>query len=201
MDHTSNLTEVKLTVTKEDFHKQNGHRSTAIWLTGLSGAGKSTIATALETELFRRGIHTYLLDGDNVRLGLNRDLGFSEEDRRENIRRVAEVSKLFVEAGTVVIVAFISPYRNDRDEARARFEEGEFLEVFVDCPIDVCEERDPKGLYKKAKAGTIPQFTGISSPYEPPLQPEFHLRTDLHSPEACVALLVEGLLERITPRA
>jgi bifunctional enzyme CysN/CysC len=165
-----------------DVHKhvrssQKGQRAGVVWLTGLSGAGKSTIANHAEEKLVARGRHTYLLDGDNVRRGLNRDLGFTEQDRVENIRRVAEVAKLMVDAGLIVLVAFISPFRDERSTARELFEPGEFVEVYVDTPIAVAEARDPKGLYKKARRGELKNFTGIDSPYEPPEAPEIHLDT------------------------
>jgi bifunctional enzyme CysN/CysC len=154
-----------------------GHPPKCIWLTGFSGAGKSTIANALEKELHNAGIHTYLLDGDNVRHGLNRDLGFSDSDRAENIRRVAEVARLMVDAGIVVIVSFISPFRAERDFARSLFGLGEFAEIFIDAPLETCEARDPKGLYAKARRGQLPAFTGIDSPYEIPLAPDFRIDT------------------------
>ena len=149
-----------------------------LWFTGLSGSGKSTIANAVETQLLAMRKHTYLLDGDNIRHGLNRGLGFSDEDRVENIRRIGEVAKLFVDAGTIVLTAFISPFRGDREQVRKLVEAQEFIEVFVDTPLAVCEARDPKGLYKKARAGEIPHFTGIDSPYEAPQKPEVHIRND-----------------------
>lgn len=152
-----------------------------VWMTGLSGSGKSTLANALEARLFELGYHTYLLDGDNIRHGLNKDLGFSDEARVENIRRIAEVAKLFVDAGLIVTTAFISPFRAERDLARSLVAEGQFVEVHVDAPLDVCESRDPKGLYKKARAGEIPSFTGIDSPYEAPASPELHVHTDRHT--------------------
>ena len=163
--------------------RPNGHRGAVVWLTGLSGAGKSTIAQALEGELFERGMHTYVLDGDNIRHGLNSNLGFSPEDRVENIRRVSEVAKLMADAGTVAITAFISPYRLDRRRAREIALEGnaEFVEVFVDAPLAVCEERDPKKLYEKARAGEIRDFTGIDAPYEAPEDAEIVVRTDQQS--------------------
>jgi bifunctional enzyme CysN/CysC len=164
-----------------------------LWLTGLSGAGKSTIANLVETELHRRGHHTYLLDGDNVRHGLNRDLGFTEADRVENIRRVAEVAKLMVDAGLIVIVSFISPFRSERQMARALFAEGEFMEVFVDTPLEVAESRDPKGLYKKARRGELENFTGIDSPYEPPENPEIRVQTTALRAEQGAELVI-GLL-------
>ena len=157
---------------------QKGHKPALLWFTGLSGSGKSTLAGALEAELMQRGIHTYLLDGDNVRHGLCSDLGFATADRQENLRRVGEVAKLMVDAGLVVLAAFVSPYRAERDAIRARFNQEEFIEVFVDTPLAACEARDPKGLYKKARAGEIKHFTGIDDPYETPLQPEIHLVND-----------------------
>jgi adenylylsulfate kinase len=155
--------------------EQNGHKAFVLWFTGLSGSGKSTIAGALEQELFSRGVHTYLLDGDNVRHGLCKGLGFTAEDRQENLRRVGEAAKLMVDAGLVVLAAFVSPYRADREEIRSLLSEGEFVEVFVDTPLSECELRDPKGLYKKARAGEIKNFTGISDPYESPEKPEIHI--------------------------
>jgi len=164
-----------------------------LWFTGLSGSGKSTLANLLEKRLHAQGRHTYVLDGDNVRHGLNRDLGFTEADRVENIRRVAEVARLMVDAGLIVLVAFISPFRAEREFARSLFAPGEFVEVFVDAPLQECERRDPKGLYAKARRGEIPAFTGVSSPYEAPLQPEFHLRTGEHSAEALAEQLAQTL--------
>ena len=155
---------------------QKGHQPALLWFTGLSGSGKSTLAGALEVELIQRGIHTYLLDGDNVRHGLCSDLGFAPADRQENLRRVGEVAKLMVDAGLVVLAAFVSPYQAERDAIRARFADGEFIEVFVDTPLSECEQRDPKGLYKKARAGEIKHFTGIDDPYEAPEQAEIHLQ-------------------------
>ena len=157
-----------------------------IWLTGLSGSGKSTIADMLEKLLFEKGYKTYLLDGDNIRHGLNKNIDFSDEGRKENIRRIGEVAKLFTDAGIIVITAFISPFKEDRDTVRSLVEEGEFVEVFVDCPIEVCEKRDVKGLYAKARKGEIPNFTGISSPFEQPEQPEIHLHSDNSTLDECV---------------
>ena len=154
----------------------NQQRPCVIWFTGLSGSGKSTIANELEKKLFEIGKRTYILDGDNLRHGLNNDLGFSEQDRVENIRRVAEVAKLMVDAGLIVLATFISPYRSDRQAARELFEEGEFIEIFVDTPLDLCESRDPKGLYKKARQGLIKNFTGIDSPYEQPTKAEITIK-------------------------
>jgi bifunctional enzyme CysN/CysC len=178
---------------------RSGHRGAVIWLTGLSGAGKSTIAQALERELFQRAMHTYVLDGDNIRHGLNSNLGFSPDDRVENIRRVSEVAKLMADAGAVVITAFISPYRMDRSRAREIALEGssEFIEVFVDAPLEVCEARDPKNLYKKARAGQIREFTGIDAPYEAPEDPEIVVHTDRQSVDESVATILEQLLPRL----
>jgi adenylylsulfate kinase len=167
-----------------------------LWLTGLSGAGKSTLANHLQAVLFEQGVQAYLLDGDNLRMGLNRDLGFSAEDRKENVRRVAEVAKLFVDAGMVVITALISPYQSDRDEARARYEEDEFVEVFVDCRLEVCQQRDPKGLYQKALRGEITNFTGVQAPYEAPAHPEIVVRTDEQSVEESVHQILSWLREK-----
>jgi adenylylsulfate kinase len=164
-------------VTRDDREKLNGHRGATVWLTGLSGSGKSTIAVDLEKRLLERGVRAYILDGDNIRHGLNKNLGFSPEDRTENIRRIGEVAKLFTDAGMVAITAFISPYRADRDQVRALMKPGDFVEVYVDCPVEVCEQRDVKGLYKKARAGEIKEFTGISAPYEAPAKPELTLRS------------------------
>ena len=164
-------------VTRGDREKINGHKACTVWLTGLSGSGKSTIAVDLEKRLWERGIRAYILDGDNVRHGLNKNLGFSPEDRTENIRRIGEVAKLFTEAGVVALTAFISPYRADRDQVRKIMADGDFVEVHVDCPVEVCEQRDVKGLYKKARAGEIKEFTGISAPYEAPEKPELTINT------------------------
>jgi bifunctional enzyme CysN/CysC len=178
---------------------RNDHRGAVVWLTGLSGAGKSTIAQALEKELFRRSMHTYVLDGDNLRHGLNSNLGFSPEDRAENIRRVSEVAKLMADAGTVVITSFISPYRADRTRARAiALQAGaEFVEIFVDAPLAVCEERDPKGLYQKARAGELKGFTGIDAPYEAPEDPEIVVRTHEQRAEESVDQILAELLPRL----
>lgn len=180
-------------ITKDDRAKQKNQIPKCIWLTGLSGSGKSTLANALEVALTEQGKHTYLLDGDNVRHGLNKNLGMSDEDRTENIRRVSEVAKLMVDAGLVVITAFISPFRADRDAARALFEDGEFVEVFADAPLEECEKRDPKGLYKKARAGEIKEFTGIDSPYEAPANAEVVINTAEHDIGECVRQLIEKI--------
>lgn len=165
-------------VSKLDRCQSKGQKPCILWFTGLSGSGKSTIANAIDSLLFDEGAHTCLLDGDNVRHGLNKDLGFSDQDRIENIRRIGEVSKLFVDSGLIVLTAFISPFIQDREMVRRMVEAGEFIEVFIDTPLEICEQRDPKGLYQKARSGEIKDFTGISSPYEPPVDPEIHLKTD-----------------------
>ncbi len=180
-------------INRKDRERLKGHRSCCIWFTGLSGSGKSTLATAVEEKLYEMGIHTYVLDGDNIRFGLNKNLGFSPEDRTENIRRIGEVAKLFVDSGTIVLTAFISPYKADRDNVRSIMDEGDFIEVFVDCDLAVCEERDPKGLYKKARAGIIPEFTGISAPYEAPDNPEIVVNTSNQSVEDSVETVLNYL--------
>jgi bifunctional enzyme CysN/CysC len=180
-------------ITREAREQRNRHKGAILWLTGLSGAGKSTVATELERELFAKGLHTYILDGDNIRHGLSANLGFSPEDRTENIRRVAEVARLLMDAGVLVITAFISPYRDDRRLARSLVNEDEFVEVYVNAPLEVCEQRDPKGLYKKARTGEIANFTGISAPYEPPDQPELVVHTDKQTPAECVAQIIDFL--------
>lgn len=162
-------------VSKPDREKLNGHKGACIWFTGLSGSGKSTLANELEIKLNKLGIHTYLLDGDNIRQGLNKNLGFSNEGRKENIRRIGELAKLFVDAGIIVLTAFISPFREDRNKVRSLLNENEFIEIFVDTDLETCEERDPKGLYKKARQGEIKDFTGISSPYEKPENPDIKI--------------------------
>lgn len=180
-------------VTKDEHSKLTRQQPCIIWFTGLSGSGKSTIANALDAKLYNMGKYTYLLDGDNVRHGLNKDLGFDEVSRIENIRRIGEVSKLFVDAGLIVISAFISPFQADRDTVRALVEEGEFIEIYIDTPLAVCEQRDPKGLYQKARAGEIPHFTGISSPYEIPDNPELHIHTDTMSIEESIETIMHYL--------
>jgi adenylylsulfate kinase len=164
-------------IKKRDREQLNNHKGVCLWFTGLSGSGKSTIALEAENQLFERGVRTYVLDGDNIRHGLNKDLGFSPEDRTENIRRIGEVAKLFVDAGLVIMTAFISPYREDRNTVRNLMKDGEFVEVYVECDLEVCEQRDPKGLYKKARAGEIKEFTGIDAPYEEPENPELVVNT------------------------
>ena len=187
-------------VTRADREQLNGHKGACVWLTGLSGSGKSTIAVDLEKALCTRGVRAYILDGDNIRHGLNKNLGFSPADRTENIRRIGEVAKLFVDAGLVAVTAFISPYRADRDQVRALMRPGDFIEVLVDCPLEVCEQRDVKGLYEKARKGQIPEFTGISAPYEPPLHPELTIRTHAQDVDASVQQIVAHLeAQRIVP--
>lgn len=190
MGNATNITWHDTTITKLDRRIQNGHGSCTLWFTGLSGSGKSTIANAVSHELYRLGINEYVLDGDNIRHGLNKDLGFSDNDRTENIRRIGEVAKLFVDSGKIVTTAFISPFRSDRDQVRALFDEKEFIEIYVDCPIDECERRDPKQLYAKARRGEIKDFTGIDSPYEAPERPEL----TIHSDQVTVAESVQQVL-------
>ncbi|MFD2168224.1 adenylyl-sulfate kinase [Thalassotalea euphylliae] len=180
-------------ISKQQRATIKGQRPCLLWYTGLSGSGKSTVANAVDAMLFAQGKHTYLLDGDNVRHGLNGDLSFSDEDRVENIRRISEVSKLFIDSGLIVSTAFISPFASDRDMARKLLADGEFIEVFIDTPIDVCEQRDPKGLYKKARAGEIKHFTGIDSAYDVPVSPELHIKTAEFSIEECAAQIVAYL--------
>lgn len=173
-----------------------GQKPCVVWLTGLSAAGKSSIAGSLQSSLFDRGLHCYLLDGDTVRTGLSRDLGYSDADRQEHIRRVGEISRLFVDAGLIVLVALISPFRAERKTVRELFQPGEFIEVFVDTPLAVCEQRDPKGLYRRARAGQVPLFTGIDSPYEVPEQAEVILPAGEIGIDHCVARLVDHLQRR-----
>lgn len=196
MTKATNITWHDAAITKEDRRAQNGHGSVVLWFTGLSGSGKSTIANAVSHELFRQGINEYVLDGDNVRHGLNKDLGFSEADRNENIRRIGEVAKLFVDSGKIVTTAFISPFRSDRETVRALFEAGEFIEVFIDCPLEECERRDPKQLYAKARRGEIKDFTGIDSPYESPESPEITVRSDQYTVEEAVGQILTHLREK-----
>lgn len=183
MSNKQNLVWHKHGLSQEQREKMKGQKACVLWFTGLSGSGKSTIANIVEAKLQKMNKHTYLLDGDNVRLGLNSDLGFSDKDRVENIRRVGEVSKLFVDAGVIVLSAFISPFMTDRKLVRDLVPEGKFIEIFIDTPLSICEKRDPKGLYKKARDGEIENFTGISSPYEEPVNPELHICTDVSNAE------------------
>lgn len=185
------------TVTLQDRSLIKGHQPLVIWMTGFSGSGKSTLANALEHRLIHSyQAHSYLLDGDNIRTGLNAGLGFSEADRRENIRRIGEVAKLMYNAGLIVITAFISPFRSDRDSVRALLPEGAFWEIFVSCPLELCLQRDPKGLYKKAINGEINEFTGVSSPYEPPESPEMQVETDKYSVDECVEMIIARMIEK-----
>ena len=193
VSHQANLHWSKLSVNKVARSESKRQLAMCIWFTGLSGSGKTTIADLLETKLQAEGYHSYILDGDNVRHGLSRDLGFSNADRMENIRRVAEVARLMVDAGLIVITSFISPFRAERDFARSLLNTGEFFEIFVDAPIEECARRDPKGLYEKARNGQLPNFTGIDSPYEVPLAPEVHLHTLRMSSEACVAEILAAV--------
>jgi adenylylsulfate kinase len=190
---TSNITWHEHHVTKENRAKIKNQKPCILWFTGLSGSGKSTIANALEVKLNSIQKHTYLLDGDNIRLGLNKGLGFSNEDRVENIRRIGEVAKLFVDSGTIVLTAFISPFQSDRDLVRQKVEKGEFIEIFVDTPLEICEQRDPKGLYQKARQGEIPNFTGISSPYEAPKNADIHIKTDRETIEESINIIINYL--------
>ena len=182
-------------VARELKEKRNQHKSRVLWFTGLSGSGKSTVANATEKILYDMGLQTYILDGDNVRIGLNKDLGFSPEDRTENIRRITEVAKLFADSGIIILTAFISPYREDRDKARDIISNEDFIEVFVSADLSVCESRDTKGLYKKARAGEIKGFTGIDAPYEAPLNPELIVETDKNNIESCAQIVVDYLVE------
>ena len=193
MRRASNIHKHNLEVNREHREGLNGHKSKLLWLTGISGSGKSTIANELEKKLFSIGIRTYILDGDNVRHGLNNDLGFSDADRVENIRRVAEVSKLMMDAGILVIASFISPFRSDRNSVRRLFSSDDFVEVFIDTPLEVAESRDPKGLYKKARAGSIPNFTGIGSPYEKPHNPEILIKTKESTIQDSVTKIIDYL--------
>ena len=187
------------TVTRQRRERLNGHRGGVIWFTGLSGSGKSTLGHAVEEELHRQGCRTIVLDGDNMRHGLCGDLGFSEADRHENIRRIGEVAKLFVEAGVVVLTTFISPFSADREKARRIVGESDFLEVYCRCPVEVCESRDVKGLYAKARAGIVTQFTGVSAPYEAPANPDLAVDTDREGIEDCVRKVLAILEPRLMP--
>jgi len=191
----TNITWHHADITPEDRERQNGHKAVVLWFTGLSGSGKSTLAHAVENALFERDCRTFVLDGDNVRHGLNKDLGFSPEDREENIRRIGEVAHLFTQAGVIALTAFISPYRADRDKARS-IAGDRFVEVYVKCDLAICEERDPKGLYKKARAGQIPEFTGISAPYEEPEKAELVIDTGAADLETCARQVLDYLESR-----
>ena len=193
---SQNITWHDATITTEARNSKNGHQGAVVWYTGLSGSGKSTLANEVARHLFEMGCQTYVLDGDNVRHGLNKDLGFSPADREENIRRIGEVAALFAEAGVIAMTAFISPYRKDRDNARALRDQGQFVEVYCRCSLEACEERDPKGLYKKARAGVIKEFTGISAPYEEPLNAELIVDTDKHDLNESAQMVLAWLNEQ-----
>jgi adenylylsulfate kinase len=183
-------------VTKQDRQRLNQHKSCTLWFTGLSGSGKSTLANTVDKKLFEKGIRSYVLDGDNIRHGLNKDLTFSKEDRKENIRRIGEVAKLFVDSGQIVLTPFISPFRKDREMVKTLFSKGEFFDIYVKCPLNVCEFRDPKGLYSKARKGEIHEFTGISSPYEEPLNPDLIIETNLLTIEESAEKIISFLQEK-----
>lgn len=196
MTKSQNITWHDSEVTKTERQAQNGHKSVVLWFTGLSGSGKSTISVALEKALFERRIHAYRLDGDNIRHGLNNNLGFSPEDRKENIRCIGEVSKLLADAGLITLTAFISPYREDRDRVREILEDGEFIEVYAKASVETCEQRDPKQLYKKARAGEIKNFTGIDAPYEAPEHAEIVVDTETTSVEEVVQQILNYLEDK-----
>jgi adenylylsulfate kinase len=193
MNSSSNTVWHHATVTRERREQLNGHKGVIVWFTGLSGAGKSTLAHAVEERLHQMGCRTFVFDGDNVRHGLCGDLGFSEAERKENIRRIGEMAKLFIEAGVIALTAFISPFRADRRKVRSRVAPGDFIEIYCRCPVEVCEQRDVKGLYRKARAGEIKDFTGISSPYEEPENPDLALDTGSMPLEECVDRVIECL--------
>lgn len=193
---SSNVVWHHATIDRQQREEMNGHKSVILWFTGLSGSGKSTLAHAVEDELYARKCRTYVLDGDNIRHGLCGDLGFSDADRVENIRRIGELAKLFLEAGVISLTAFISPFRSDRDNVRNLVPHGDFLEIFCHCPLETCEERDVKGLYKKARSGEIKAFTGISSPYEAPQSPELVVNTGSETLEESTAQVIKLLVDR-----
>jgi adenylylsulfate kinase len=193
----NNLKSQYYKIKRKDYEKRNQHRGVALWFVGLSGSGKSTIANGLQTKLFENGFNAIVLDGDNTRLGINKDLGFSEKDRNENIRRVAEISKLFVETGHIVINAFISPFEINRTLARNIISDSDFIEVYIDSSLSACENRDVKGLYKKARQGEINDFTGISSPFEAPKNPDISVKTDAQTPEESIDYLFEELKSKL----
>ncbi|PGM52635.1 adenylyl-sulfate kinase [Bacillus sp. AFS053548] len=190
---SKNIVWHQASISKEDRRQKNNHHSCILWFTGLSASGKSTIANEIAKALYHLNVQQYVLDGDNIRHGLNKDLGFTDFDRTENIRRIGEVAKLFVDNGQIVLTAFISPFIADRNIVRSLVEQDEFIEVYVECSVETCESRDPKGLYKKAKNGEIQNFTGISSPYEAPIYPEITLNTDKQSVQECVETILQFL--------
>jgi adenylylsulfate kinase len=195
MPVSTNVVWQQSTVTRAQREGQNGHRGVILWFTGLSGSGKSTLAHAVEEALYRQGCRTFVLDGDNVRHGLCGDLGFSAKDREENIRRIGEMAKVFMEAGVIVLTAFISPYRADRERVRGIVERGDFIEIYCDTPIEICESRDVKGLYKKARAGQLAEFTGITSPYEAPENCELTVQTGIAKLDVCVRQVVDKMMQ------
>ncbi|MAE86058.1 MAG: adenylyl-sulfate kinase [Flammeovirgaceae bacterium] len=197
MDYKENIIPHDHQIKQADRINKNGFQPKLIWFTGLSGSGKSTLAGAFETYLFNQNFHTYILDGDNVRSGLNQDLDFSDVSRKENIRRIAEVSKLFVDAGLVVLTAFISPFKEDRQQAKDLVGVDNFIEVFVDTPLEICEQRDVKGLYAKARAGKIPNFTGIDSPFERPESPDVHVMTEGKTVEQSLKELIDQIIPKL----
>ena len=192
-----NTTKHNYRITKANRETQSGHNASLIWFTGLSGSGKSTLANLVEVEWFNKGVHTYVLDGDNIRNGINRDLSFSPEDRKENIRRIAEVGNLFLDAGIITLAAFVSPYRADRDNIKALVGSDNFIEIYVNTSLEECERRDVKGLYKKARSGEIQNMTGISAPYEAPLKPDLEIATDNKTVEASVQIIMDFLEDKI----
>lgn len=194
---SKNIVKHNYQVTKEDRVAINGHKSMLLWFTGLSGSGKSTIANALEKEMSENGVRTYTLDGDNIRSGLNKDLSFAPEDRTENIRRIAEVANLFVDAGVVVLGAFVSPYRKDREEIKTIVGNENFIEIYVNTSLEECEKRDVKGLYKKARKGEIKNMTGISAPYEAPLTPDIEIKTEQMSIEESVNFIIKNIDKKL----
>ncbi|MDG1429048.1 MAG: adenylyl-sulfate kinase [Crocinitomicaceae bacterium] len=194
---TDNIQSPSFEISRSDRSTHKKHNSFVLWSTGLSGSGKSTLADLVEKHLMNLGVHTYILDGDNIRKGLNKDLGFSNEDRTENIRRIGEVSSLFVDAGIVVISSFISPFQKDRAIAAEAVGEDRFIEVYINAPLEVCEKRDPKGLYKKARDGVITDFTGVSSPYEAPVSPDVEVRTDELSKIEAAASIIEAIKSKL----
>lgn len=197
MVKSTNIYKIETKVSVLDREKLLNQKSIVLWFTGLSGSGKSTLATQVEYRLFQAKFKTYLLDGDNIRFGLNKNLGFSEEDRQENIRRIGEVSKLMVDAGLIVLSSFISPFKNDREQIKQIVGEDKFIEIFVDCPIEICEQRDVKGLYKKARNGEIKNFTGIDSPYEKPENPDLIVHTDIEELTESVEKVIKKIISKI----
>ena len=196
-DDKQNIIPQNHKIGRADRIKNNGHDSKVFWFTGLSGSGKSTLAGTLETDLYKQGFSTYLLDGDNIRTGLNQDLDFSDLGRQENIRRISEVSKLFIDAGIIVLTAFISPFKKDREKAKAIIGEKNFIEIYVKCPLEICEKRDVKGLYKKARSGKIKNFTGINSSFEPPQTPDLIINTDQNTLSQCLDTMKKRIEKEI----